>query len=303
MAMTDAALRPSLLPALELETPTSLEELAGLVADGFTVIGGGSDVLLAAAHAGTPTRLAHSAAVPELSTLDLVGDELTIGAAATLGRLVRSAPARGAISAVTDGAQKVGSPQLRNTATLVGNLCTASPAGDTIPGQFVHGAVVDLVDAAGNRRSPSVADFITGPGRTTLRAGEIVTGVRVEANGPSEGSAYRRFTERNAIDLAFAGVAARVCFEEDGETVRSVRLALGAVGPTVIDATPHAAALVGEPMTRERLSVIADAAVSASSPISDHRCSADFRRQLVRVLTIESVEAAAIRAREAGGSR
>ncbi|MCP5027871.1 MAG: hypothetical protein GY929_16475 [Actinomycetia bacterium] len=299
--MTDAALRPSLLPSLELEAPSSIEELTALVARGFTPIGGGSDVLLAAAHTGSPSRLAYTGHVPEFSALEVDATEVTIGAAVTLGRLVRADEARSAVAAITDGAQQIGSAQLRNTATVIGNLCTASPAGDTLPGQFVHRAQVDFVDSAGSRRSVPVADFATGPGSTSLDADEIVIAVRVEACGPNEGSAYRRFTERNAIDLAFAGVAARVAFEEDEQTVRSLHLALGAVGPTVVDASREGAALLGGPLTAERVAEVAATAAASCSPISDHRCSADFRRQLIRVLTIEAIDDAASRARERQG--
>ncbi len=296
--MTDAALRPSHLPDLELHTPTSEAELTALVAAGCCPIGGGSDVLLAAAHSGTPHRLVSTALLDGFGELHMDTDEVTIGAAVTLGRLVRDDTLRSAAPALADGVHKIGSVQLRNTATLVGNLCTASPAGDTIPGLFVHNAVVDTVDSSGVRRSIEVADFTTGPGLNALASDEVVTAVRVQSRATGEGSAYHRFTERNAIDLAFAGVAARLAVEPDGETVRMMRLGLGAVGPSVVDASAEAAVLIGDTLDEGRTQEVADASAEACSPISDHRCSADFRRQLIRVLTLEAIERAASRALE-----
>ena len=287
--MTVAALRPSRLPDLDLRMPTSVGELARLVGDGFRAYAGGSDILLEAAQSGEPRRLASTARVTELATLEVGSDEIGVGASVVLARLVGDARVRSGAPAVTDGAQRIGSVQLRNTATIVGNLCTSSPAGDTIPGLFVHDAVVDAVDASGSRRSIAVADFTLGPGSTALSADEVVTAVRITPLADGEGSVYRRFTERNAIDLAFAGVAARVALEPDGETVRSLVLALGAVGPTVIDASSTADPLAGHHLTLDRVRAVADAAAEICSPISDHRCSADYRRQLVRVLTIDVI--------------
>ena len=304
--MTVAALRPSRLPDLELRTPTSVDELTRLVADGFRAYAGGSDILLEAAQRGEPRRLASTARVTELAKLGVGTVEISIGAAVVLARLVGDANVRALAPAVTDGAHRIGSVQLRNAATLVGNLCTSSPAGDIIPGLFIHDALVDTVDTSGTRRSIGVGDFTLGPGATALAADEVVTAVRLTHLAAGEGSVYRRFTERNATDLAFAGVAARIALEPDGETIRSAALALGAVGPTVVDASSTADPLTGHHPTADRVRAVADAAAEICSPISDHRCSADYRRQLVRVLTIEVIDLAVARAGGApvsGGGR
>lgn len=300
--MTVASLRPSRLPELELRTPGSIAELTELSAAGYRVYAGGSDVLLEAAHTGAPRRLAATAGVPEMARVDHDGDRIMIGGSVVLGRLLRDERLRSSAPALIDGAGRIGSVQLRNTATLVGNLCTASPAGDTIPGLLVHRAVVDTIDEAGTSRAIAVGEFVTGPGRIVLGPGEIVVSVTIDRLGEGEGSAYRRFTERKAIDLAFASVAARVLLEADGDTVRSVELALGAVGPTVIDASEAGAKLSGRVLSDPELWSVGDAAAELSSPITDHRCSADYRRQLVRVLTVEVVGEAVDRARRNLGS-
>jgi len=294
--MTTSALRPSRLPELDLRTPTSLEELTGSLAAGWRACGGGTDVLIEALQAGEPTHLVSTTGVHELAQLTCDADGISIGGSVVLARLVRSTSFRSGAAAVADGAQTIGSIQLRNQATLVGNLCSASPAADTIPGLFVHDARVETVDSSGMTRSTAVSEFLHGPGSTSLHDDEVVAAVRLTPSSPGTGSAYRRFTERNALDLAFAGVAASVALEADGVTIRSVRLALGAVGPTVMDASEVTATLIGRTADTELLASVAEAAAGACSPITDHRCSADYRRQLVHVLTLEVIDEAMRRA-------
>ena len=124
----------------------------------------------------------------------------------------------------------------------------------------------------------------------------MVVGVTLRRLGQREGSAFRRFTQRNALDLAVASVAARVCFESDGCTVARAHLSMGAVGPIVLDADDAAALLVGYPLEPARLQDCADVAAERSMPITDHRASKDYRRQLVRTLTADVVYVAAERA-------
>ena len=294
-----AVLRPSRLPEIELRAPSTVGELATLVGQGYCAYAGGTDLILEAALTGEPRRVASTAGVEELRRIEVHPDGIRVGASVTLAQLIGEGSVRAAIPAVTDGARVIGSVQLRNTATLVGNVCTASPAGDTIPGLFVHRARVETADASGTVRSVPVGEFATGPGETVLADDEVVTAVSIESLGLGAGSAYRRFTERRAIDLAFASVAARVVLDPDGETVRDIGLALGAVGPTVIDAAGAAEPLRGLTISDVRLQAVGEAAVWLCSPISDHRCSADYRRHLVRVLIAETIYEAAARARAA----
>lgn len=274
---------------MQLRIPTSLAELTELMDEGFCALAGGTDVLVAAGQTGEPHRVASTSRVAELAGLDMEPDTVRVGGSVVLSRLARDQAVRAGVPALIDGAELVGSIQLRNSATLVGNLCTASPAGDTIPGLFVHDAVIKTVNSAGVTRVIAVRDFFTGPRQTVLAVDELVTTVSLTPLISGEGSAYRRFTERNALDPAFAGVAGKVCLEPDGETVRSASLALGAVAPTVIDASKVADSLVGRPLGGVQLQAVAEAAAAVCEPISDLRCSADYRRQLVRVLTIEAL--------------
>jgi carbon-monoxide dehydrogenase medium subunit len=272
------------------------------LADGARPLAGGTDAVLWAMHWGEHRSLVWTGGVEELRILDPEGDGnmLRVGSAVTLAQIVRSPAFRAAAPAVADGARAIGSVQLRNQATLVGNVCTASPAGDTIPGLLVHDAVVEVVNVSGQRRHLSLDDLLVGPGRTKLKDDDLVVALGLSRLGPREASAYLRFTQRRALDLAVASVAARLELEPDGRTVAALRLALGAVGPIAFDAGEAAALLVGRPMSDAGFGDCARAAAAACSPISDHRASADYRRQLVRALVADAIAEAARRVMGAG---
>ncbi len=291
------ALRPSCLPPLELYRPSDLGELFACVAAGACPLAGGTDLMVWASQHGEPQQWAWTGGIDEWRLVDISDKQVRIGAAVTLAQAVRFRELRSLISAVIDGAAVVGSVQLRNQATLVGNVCTASPGGDTLPGLYVHDAMVEVVNAAGSRRSVKISKFLCAPGKTNLAPGELVTGLTLCGLGPHEGSTFHRFTQRNALDLAIASVAARVRFESDGQTVAQASLALGAVGPTVLDVADAAALLVGHALEPSRLRQCAALAAESCRPITDHRASQDYRRQLVQTLTMDVVAAAAARAR------
>ena len=293
MPTVSPVLRPSYLPPVELHRPNDLGELFACVAAGASPLAGGTDLVVWASQRGEPRQLAWTGGIDEWHIVDISGQQVRIGAAVPLSRIARSGELRSLISAVIEGASVVGSVQLRNQATLVGNVCTASPGGDTLPGLYVHDAMVDVVNAAGSHRSIKISEFICAPGKTNLAPGELVAGVTVRGLGPLEGSAFCRFTQRNALDLALASVAARVRFESDEQTVAQASIALGAVGPTVLDAGQAAALLVGRTLEPTQLRECANLAAECCQPITDHRASADYRRQLVRALTEEIVLAAA----------
>jgi len=213
---------------------------------------------------------------------DGVGGSLWVGAGTTYRELLGPELARRA-PVLAYAARTVGSPQIRNAGTVGGNLGTASPAGDLLPPLLALGAVVELASSAGTRRV-SVEDFLVGPKRTSLGAGEVITGVRFEAaDGPQD---FLKVGTRNAMVIAVASVATVV----DWRTGR-LRLALGSVGPTAMRARE------AERLAEARLDVegrrlsggeaglieIADAAAEAARPIDDHRSSAEYRRHAVRV--------------------
>ncbi|MCP4335190.1 MAG: hypothetical protein GY785_21250 [Gammaproteobacteria bacterium] len=277
-------IRPCHLPELELFRPTSIDGVFESIKDGARVLAGGTDLLLWASQYGQPRKMVWIGNVESLHGFSVEDERLQIGACVTQGELIRCAAFRRAAPAVADSAQFVGSVQLRNQATLLGNVCSASPAGDTLPALLVHEAQVEIAGAPGQERQMPLDDFLLAPGKTMLAPGELVLGVSLRGLRANEMSAYRRHTERQALDLAFVGVAARLAFEADGYTVAGARLALGAVGPTALAAAEAAESLVGHPLTKKTKSTCATIAAQTCKPISDFRASADYRRHLVKVL-------------------
>lgn len=244
------------------------------------VIAGGTD-LMVDVNAGRrrPTSVVSLARVPELRGWRREGDELVLGAGLTYTEIERGELAA-LVPALSQAARTVGSPQIRNAATLGGNLGTASPAGDTLPVLAALDATVEIAGAAGVRTMP-VLDFVTGVKRTALRPGELVTSVRLPVlRGPQE---FLKVGTRSAMVISVVIVA--VVVDADG---RSVRAGMGSVAPVPVrarDAETYAAARVDWDRLR-----IDDAGVAprfgelcarATAPIDDHRSTAAYRRHAV----------------------
>jgi len=225
---------------------------------------------------------------------------LTIGPAVTMQQLASADAVRQRYPALVQGAEVVGSVQIRNRATVVGNICNAAPSADTAPGLIVLGAKARVAGPEG-RRSVLVERLFVGPGQVALEPGELVTAIQVPAPQPHSGSAYARHTTRESMDIAVAGVGAAVELNEDGSACRRVRIAMAAVAPTPIRAARAERALQHAEIGDELLDHVAAVAAEECQPISDVRASADFRRELIRVLTRRMVAAAITNARERAG--
>jgi carbon-monoxide dehydrogenase medium subunit len=289
---------PSLLGPLDrvdLLCPATLPALLSARADGRRPLAGGTDLLVGAVSRGRVTEpLVWTGGVHELLEVG-TGRSPRIGAAAPITKIIHSELA-GTAPAIIDGARILGSVQIRNVATIGGNLCNASPAADTAPGLVVHDALVAVHSAARGIRTLTVPEFLLGPGRTALEADEVVTHVQVDALADGEGSHYRRFTIRRSMDLAFVGVAVRLRVDRDSGTIGRASIALGAVGPTVQVVDAAAEPLLDQPPSADAVAAAADIAGRVCSPISDLRASADYRRHLVRVLVREAIQVAHARA-------
>lgn len=269
---------------------TSIDEvLAALAADPTsTLLAGGTDLMveLNEGHRrfGEHDSVIAVAGVPELSqwTYDATRRTLRVGATVRWRDLERQ-PLAGFVPALAEAARTVGSPQIRHAGTIGGNLATASPAGDGLPVLAALDAVVQLASSAG-RRSLPIGDFLTGVKRTALRPGELIESVEVPLLDGWQG--YAKIGVRNAMVISVAGV----CVATDVPS-RSVRVGLGSVAPTVVRC-PEAEAWVAERIDWDGLTLTRDDAVragelaaAASSPIDDHRSTADYRRRAIAVMT------------------
>lgn len=260
------------------------------------LIAGGTDLLLQIkARASLPDYLIDLSQVDELGRFeDRPGEGLWIGSTVRLRAIQRSARLRARYGLIADGASLVGSIQIRNLATIGGNLCNAAPSADTAPPLIAAGARAEILGPHGTRSLP-LEEFLLGPRKTALGPSELLLGVAVPEPAPRSGGCYLRHTPRKEMDIAVVGVASFVAF--DGEICHQARIALGAVGPTPLRAHRAESALIGQPLTSELITRAAAIAAEEARPISDVRGSADFRRHLVRVLTQRALSEAGQRAR------
>jgi carbon-monoxide dehydrogenase medium subunit len=175
-----------------------------------------------------------------------------------------------------------------------GNLCTSSPAADTICALIVHNAVCVIAGANG-LREVAVEDFNTAPGRTVLQAGELLVSIKIPAPPAGFGAAYLRFIPRNEMDIAEAASGASVVMA-DGK-IASARVALGAVGPRPLFVPQVGAMLMGLPPSESQIENAARLAEAAATPITDMRGTIEHRKQLAYVLTKRALNAAISRAK------
>jgi carbon-monoxide dehydrogenase medium subunit len=263
------------------------------------VLAGGTDLLPQLKnHLLKPACVIDVSGVPDLRVLE--GDAtrgFRIGAAVSARALELHAGVRAALPALAESAALVGSVQVRNLATVGGNMCNAAPSADMAPPLVALEAEAVIAGPRGRRRVP-VADFFTGVRRTVLGPDELLLEFAVPVPGPRSGGAYLRHTPRRELDIAVVGVASQVTLR-DGVCGKA-RISLAAVAPTPVRAIEAERALEGQPLTAAAIERAADLAVQAARPIDDQRGSADFRRHLVRVLTRRTLTQALQRA--SGGS-
>lgn len=195
---------------------------------------------------------------------------------------------------VVEGMELVGSTQIQGRATLTGNLCNGSPAADSVPGLVAAGATATLTGPNGTREI-AVEDIPTGPGKTTLEKGEVISSLHLPPRGAQGGDAYLRFIPRTEMDIAVVGCAVNLTL--DGDTIKSARVALGAVAPTVILVPEAAAAIEGSALDDAAIDRLVAAATVAAKPISDKRGTADFRVEIAGVLAKRAAKIAYARAK------
>jgi carbon-monoxide dehydrogenase medium subunit len=252
------------------------------------VLAGGTDLLVEIKEQlRAPDYVINVKKIAGLDRLDYDARQgLRFGALVTARALETSPLTRAHYRGLWQAAREIGSIQIRNRATVAGNICRASPSADTLPPLIADGACVRAYGSDGEREI-LLEDFFTGPGKTVLKPTELVTDVIVPAPAPHTGSVYIKHGRRKAMELATVGVA--VSLTRDGEICKDIRIVLGAVAPTPIRARKAEAELRGQRLDDHAIASAADTAMAESRPISNVRGSADYRREMVRVLTRRAV--------------
>ena len=276
----------SLLPHFEHHAPTALADalaLAAQLGDRARIFAGGTE-LLPKLRAGRYAyeHLISINRVEELRRLAYDADDgLSIGAGVRIRDVADHPAVREMYPALTRACSEMATVQIRNMATVAGNLANGSPCADSAGPLLVYDARVTLVASTGSRELP-LADFFRGPGEVDLAAGEILTAITVPPPAPRSGSAFLRLSARSRVDIAAASASARLTFE-DGK-VTAARIALGAVAPTPLRCPDAEALLVGKVPDEALIADAATAAGRAAKPIDDVRASAAYRRAVVPVL-------------------
>jgi carbon-monoxide dehydrogenase medium subunit len=287
------------LSQLDYVAPTTAEEATQALAAGGAlakILAGGTD-LLVQLRAG---RLAAGPIidlkrVPGAMGIRQEGDGSFVIGAATPGAVIgeHQGLAR-AWPGVVEAAMLIGSTQIQGRASMAGNLCNASPAADSVPALIAAGATCVIVGPGGRRTVPAEA-IAVAPGLTSLQSGEFVLEIRLPPRPPRSGDAYLRSIPRTEMDIAVVGAGVCLSLDEAG-VVSAARIALGAVGPTVILAEAAATTLIGTRVDEAALASLDAAARAAASPISDKRGTADFRRKIAGVLARRAATIAFARA-------
>ncbi|MCL5265715.1 MAG: xanthine dehydrogenase family protein subunit M [Chloroflexi bacterium] len=279
--------------------PTTLSEASLLLAEygkDARALAGGTDLLVRMKRqALAPRYLINLKRIPGLASIEANDSTLRIGALATI-RAVHTSPAvRQQWAVIGEAAQKMASVQVRNLATIGGNLCNAAPSADMAPALIGLGAQARIVSSSGERII-SLEEFFVGPGATALGQGELLAELIVPAPPSNTGAIYVKHAIRKAMDIAMVGVAIVLTLDSSGKRLNEVRVVLGAVAPTPMRARKTEDVLRGKavPLDDAVLSEAAEAATAEARPISDVRASEYYRRKLVGVL----VKRAAIQALE-----
>ncbi len=271
--------------------PCRLDEALQAMADGeATVFCGGTD-LSPQTESGArqyKATLLNIRRIEGLGGIDAQGDEIRIGATTTVSEIRRSAALAELAPVLVEAAEHFASEQIRNAASVGGNLCNASPAGDMSPPLLVLGASVELAcwrnDAVHTRRVP-LERFFLGPGKTVRLPQELLTAVVFERPAADFVGRFRKAGPRPALEISTVSVAlgARVA----GGRLSNVRVAMGSVAPTPLRARHVEAALEGKPLEAATVAAAVAAAAEDAKPIDDVRASAWYRGHLVRVFVEE----------------
>lgn len=256
-----------------------------------TLLAGGTDLLLRLERRViAPSLVVDLKKIRDLKGIKQERKGLKIGALTLMEEIASSSVVQKRYGIIAQGAAVVGSIQTRNRATLGGNLCNASPAADTAPPLIALAARARI--AGGQRgREVLLEEFFLGPGKSCLKANELLKEIFIPSPPRRSGGSFQRCT-RTAMDIAVVNCAVFLSLAPKGDIVTDVRIALGAVAPTPLRARAAEEALRGKKADRQAITEAVERAVASASPIDDVRSSADYRHEMVRVLTRRALEGA-----------
>jgi len=286
---------------MRYESPKTTKEAVTLLSkekgEAF-VLAGGTDLLVRLRmDMIDPDLMIDIKRIPAMNEIKKTATGFKIGAAVSGRQLGASKALVKAWPGVVEATNLIGSDQIQGRCTMVGNLCNASPAADSVPAMIAAGAKAVVVGKA-KRRIVAVENIVTGPGQTSLAKGEIIEAITLPKRPAKSGDAYLRFIPRTEMDIAVVGVAVSLTCKRG--VIDSARVSLGAVAPTPLLVKEAAAAIIGTKLDKEALENLAAACSAACNPIDDKRGTVEYR---VRVAGVLAKRAANIAFERAGGKK
>jgi CO/xanthine dehydrogenase FAD-binding subunit len=277
-----------LLPKFEYHEPKTLDEATGLMGEiggEASILAGGTDLLVnMKTGKASPRHVVSLCRIGELKEAKREHGSLTIGACVTVADLRELEEIRTDFRGLSKGAGSLGSPLIRNLATLGGNLVTARPAADLPPPLISYGATILLKKQTGERTLP-LEEFFKGPGETIIEPGEILCSVLLREPPLYSGGGYVKLGMRRALEISLVNVAAFFALDGPSGPIQEARVVLGAVAPTAIRSFFAEQVLIGERPDEALFEKAGEAAMNDAKPIDDFRGSAEYRREMVKVLT------------------
>ncbi|MCI0642150.1 MAG: xanthine dehydrogenase family protein subunit M [Gemmataceae bacterium] len=286
---------------IDYAAPKTIAEACAILnekGDKARCLAGGTDIIVQVReHRRDIDVLVDIKHIPQVNALNYDPSKgLTIGAAVPCYRIYEHKEIARAYPGLIDAAALIGGIQIQSRASLGGNLCNASPAGDTIPPLIALEATCVIVGAGAMREVP-VEKFCTAPGKTMLGRGEMLVQLKLPPPKPRSGAAYLRFIPRNEMDIAVVGAGVAVLLDDSKQRCSAARIALAAVAPTPLLVLEAGAALVDGALGDALIDKAASLAQAAAKPISDMRGTAEYRKHLVGVLVKRTLNIAIQRAR------
>jgi CO/xanthine dehydrogenase FAD-binding subunit len=274
------------MPNLSFTAPTTVDEAIRALASAQGLakpLAGGTDLLVQLRSGRTrPDVIVDLKRIPDVIGIRETGDSFVIGAATPGVMLSEHEAFSSAWPGIVEGVDLIGSQQIQGRASLVGNLCNASPAADSVPALICARAVAVIAGPDGRREAP-VEAIVTGPGQTSLKKGEFIVEFRVPKPKPRQSDAYLRFIPRTEMDIAVVGCGVNVTLDAAG-LCSDARVVLGAVAPTQLIVDEAAQALIGHRLDDDTLSRLDAAAQRACKPINDKRGTIEYRTKVAGVL-------------------
>ena len=285
---------------MRYEAPTTSKEAASLLASAkgkAFVLAGGTDLLVRMKSGVVePDLIVDIKRIEATQKIAKTASGFKVGAAVSGAAMGRNAALKKAWPGVVEATNLIGSDQIQGRCTMAGNMCNASPAADSVPAMVAANAKAVVV-GPGGRRTLAVEKVATGPGRTSLKKGEIVEAITLPKRPPRSGDAYLRFIPRTEMDIAVVSAGISLTLDAKG-AITKARVALGAVAPTVVLVAEAADAIIGSKLDAKALAALAQACEDACKPIDDMRGTVEFRTEVAGVL---ARRAAKIAYQRAGG--